>query len=415
MTSDDDDNTHDDLRELWEDEADLLQLYFERRKMILILAHSLSFRAPMFCRDRMEWNTHVEELLRETGLPFERVYRMKHDSFLKLCSFIKPFMTIDHEMSRRRSQGKGPITTEMALHCLLRWLGGGSHHDIRIRVGISKASFYRVVYGCIAAILRVPELAYHFPRTQGEIAEASAGFLECSTNGVMDGCVAAIDGMLLRIQTPASSETGNVRAYFSGHYHDYGINIQAACDSQCRFLYASCAAPGGANDLRAYRCTTLASLVDALPPGKYVVGDNAYICSEKLLTPFSGSQKQHPVNDAFNFYCSQLRIRIEMTFGLFTTKWQIFRRPLQVRLKNVGKIFLCATRLHNFCIDQGEPSENSVNSLEDSIPASTTPVANNRGNSEIRNLLVDKIRNEGYFRPGYNVDRNQMMIEDNIV
>jgi len=56
-------------------------------------------------------------------------------------------------------------------------------------------------------------------------------------------CVACIDGYLLQIMVPACSETGNVKSYFSGHYQTYGINIQAACDHKCRFVYAAVAAP----------------------------------------------------------------------------------------------------------------------------------------------------------------------------
>ena len=40
-----------------------------------------------------------------------------------------------------------------------------------------------------------------------------------------------------------------------------------------------------------------------------MVGDNAYICSETLLTPFSGVEKDDPSKDALNFYLSQMRIR----------------------------------------------------------------------------------------------------------
>ena len=63
-----------------------------------------------------------------------------------------------------------------------------------------------------------------------------------------------------------------------------------------------------------------------------MVGDNAYICSETLLTPSSGVEKEDPAKDAFNFYLSQLRIRIEQTFGLMTQKWRILRQPLQTHL-----------------------------------------------------------------------------------
>jgi len=84
-----------------------------------------------------------------------------------------------------------------------------------------------------------------------------------------------------------------------------------------------------------------------------MVGDNAYICSEALLTPFSGVEKEDPAKDAFNVYLSQLRIHIEQTFGLMTAKWRILRQPLQTHLDKVGKIFMCITRLHNFCIPEG--------------------------------------------------------------
>jgi len=51
-------------------------------------------------------------------------------------------------------------------------------------------------------------------------------------------------------------------------------------------------------------------MIQKLPPKKIVVGDNAYICYETLLTPFSGVEKEDPAKDAFNFYLSQLRIRM---------------------------------------------------------------------------------------------------------
>ncbi|MBV5267579.1 MAG: transposase family protein, partial [Burkholderiaceae bacterium] len=381
-------------------------------------------RSPSYFRDRLEWNPHAEELLQEGDVAFRRLYRMTHASFVKLCSYIHPFVTMDESMSRRRTGGKGPITTELALHCLLRWLSGGSHLDIRLCVGISTASFYRIVYKCISAILRVDELGYDFPTSEDEISEASNNFARCSTNNVVQGCVAALDGMLLRIHTPASKETGNVKAYFSGHYQDYGINVQAACDSECRFVYATLAAPGGANDIAAYRKTSLARKIESLPLGKFVVGDNAYVCTEHLLTPFPGDEKKDPGNDAYNFYLSQLRIRIEMAFGRLVNKWRIFRRPLQIQLKNVGKVFLCATRLHNFCINEGSlPDDDGDDEDPDEdpstrpgggpagvspatfIPSTVTP-ASVQGNSVMRDFLVDKIKSNALSRPAYNLKRN---------
>ena len=46
-------------------------------------------------------------------------------------------------------------------------------------------------------------------------------------------------------------------------------------------------------------------MVTALPIGKYAVGDNAYVCSEHLLTPFFGKQGNDATKDSYNYYLSQ--------------------------------------------------------------------------------------------------------------
>jgi len=161
---------------------------------------------------------------------------------------------------------------------LLRWLNGGSYLDIRLSASISLAKFYSCVYKCIDAILESEDLAYKLPSTEKQLDEAAQGFESFSTHAAINGCVACLDGYLLQIKVPSSSATGNVKAYFPGHYQTYGINIQAACDYKCRFVYAAVAAPGGTNDIAAFRKTGLSQMIKMLPPRKFVVGDNTYAC-----------------------------------------------------------------------------------------------------------------------------------------
>jgi len=161
-------------------------------------------------------------------------------------------------MAWRRTAKEG-ITIEIMLHCLLRWLADGSYIDIRLSAGISPANFYTSVYKCMDAILGSEELSYKFPSTAKELEEAAQGFESLSTQAAIKGCVACLDGYLLQIKVPSSTETGNVKAYFSGYYQTYGINVQAACDHKCRFVYAAVATPGGANDIAAIRKSKVAS------------------------------------------------------------------------------------------------------------------------------------------------------------
>jgi len=82
---------------------------------------------------------------------------------------------------------------------------------------------------------------------------------------------------LLNIKVPSKSATGNLKAYFSGHYQTYGINIQAACGHQCRFVYAALAAHRGSNDIAAYRKTQFSQMFQKLSLRKFVIGDNACV------------------------------------------------------------------------------------------------------------------------------------------
>jgi DDE superfamily endonuclease len=83
-----------------------------------------------------------------------------------------------------------------------------------------------------------------------------------------------------------------------------------------------------------------------------VIGDCAYTPSENLVPIFRAEQAIIAKNDNFNFFASQLRIRIEMAFGLMVKKWAILSRPLSIKLKNIKRLILCIAKLHNFCINE---------------------------------------------------------------
>jgi hypothetical protein len=108
-------------------------------------------RSSCFVRDRLVWNAHVAKLFQEGPTAFYQQYRMEHSSFMKLCSMLGPSLQVDPVYSRNRT-GKDPIIVEIILHCLLRWLAGGSYLDIRLSAGISKPSFYQCVPRGVKAV-----------------------------------------------------------------------------------------------------------------------------------------------------------------------------------------------------------------------------------------------------------------------
>jgi DDE superfamily endonuclease len=81
-------------------------------------------------------------------------------------------------------------------------------------------------------------------------------------------------------------------------------------------------------------------------------GDNAYINTEFLATPYSGTKGG--TRDAYNFYHSQLRINIECTFGRFVQCWGILRMvmPLNMSLVKTTAMVMALAKIHNYCTDK---------------------------------------------------------------
>ena len=150
-------------------------------------------------------------------------------------------------------------------------------------------------------------------------------------------------------------------------------------------------------------------MVEALPRTRYVVGDNAYTPSEHVLVPFAGVEKTDSLKDTYNFHLSQVRIRIEMAFGRLVSKWRIFKSPLSVKMKNATRIIYCCTRLHNYCINEGDVVPEPQPGDPKELPAEYYVARGRsmRGQSMMRQLVLQKISDEGLSRPLYNVVRNE--------
>jgi DDE superfamily endonuclease len=72
---------------------------------------------------------------------------------------------------------------------------------------------------------------------------------------------------------------------------------------------------------------------------------------QQMMTLYTGSALEEYWKDVYNFYLSQMRIRIEMAFGRLTTKWRILRSPLQTHLPKTILIVDVVCRLHNYVIN----------------------------------------------------------------
>ena len=81
----------------------------------------------------------------------------------------------------------------------------------------------------------------------------------------------------------------------------------------------------------------------------------AYTLHENLLIPFTGLDRTNSAQDSFNFYLSQLRIRVEMAFGWLTNKFWILKGCVLGSLSRVAAILTACARLHNYIIKMDGP------------------------------------------------------------
>jgi hypothetical protein len=344
-------------------------------------------------------------------------YRMSKESLLKLHSLLKPFL----EVSAQKFRGD-TIPSLVKVMMTLRYLAGSRWVDIVRIHGVSKPALYVCIGQVIRAIIRHPLIGKaKFPTDEVEAKKYAEQWASLSgppggRRGVLSGCIGAIDGILIKTRAPTKKETVRVTDFYSGHKSTVGLNVQVVCDARKRIIFLSVLCPGKTNDLVAYESSKVASLIEGLPAGFYAVGDNAYVNSNHLLVPFPGKLSNTDPRDAFNFYLSQLRVRVENCFALLVGRWGIFWGPLRMPLRYQPMIIKATCCLHNFCIDEGDvnpakPPRRTQNSAEVAAtdeegrlihPSWNTMYRFQRSGvtvDSLRDDLVSFIASEGLMRP----------------
>ncbi|CAM9456867.1 unnamed protein product [Phaeothamnion confervicola] len=372
---------------------------------------------------RLDWERHVN--LGYDCNWFKRFYRMSYSTFEDLVKLLEPALWRDaNALSEHRAAPTIPVRMLVAM--TLRFLGGASYLDVFTHFSVSQAAFYNALHRVVAAInecddLKLPGL----PCTPEACAKTAARFAKCSEHGVFQHCIGAVDGLIVKIKCPSRKYTLNAIRFFSGHKNTMGMNLQAVCDASLRLLTVSMSCPGSTNDARAWTKTRAIRQLASVPPPYHLNGDAAYPSSDQLLVPYPGAHLD-PHRDAFNFYQSQVRIRIEQAFGLLVGRWGVLWKPMGCSLPTVIGAVGAVVRLHNFCINSRDC--NIKHSEEDDDFSQRRPAVDRNGvltdetfhtcsarghtaaMSSKREETTIAIAQAGLVRPARNVARNAARI-----
>jgi DDE superfamily endonuclease len=301
----------------------------------------------------------VEDVYKELGdVYFRRAYRMKYCTFQRLASMLRAYIIAasGKKQGSRNYIPNGPISTDVRLACALRWFAGGSVYDIMTTYGIGHTDTIASCWYVVDAVNNHPNFTIVYPSDHNQQRSIAEGFSQVSAAN-FECCAGAIDGMLIWIHKPSKKDCIQAGCssgkFFCGRKKKFGLNCQAVCDVRGRILDVSILYPGSTSDCLAFEGMSLFHKLEdgMLAPGLCLFGDNAYLNTQYMATPFpavSGGSK-----DAYNFYHSQLRIRIECTFGMLTHRWGMLRSaiPMNVTVRKSVALVLSLAKLHNFCID----------------------------------------------------------------
>lgn len=307
---------------------------------------------------------------------FRQAYRMKFSSFVKLSNLLGPTII---RLARKegadptiiRSARNGRIHHSLRLGCALRFFAGASVYDLMTTFGIGRTDIGRSIWLVVEAIHLCNALAIKYPDCHVEQQKIAMAF-KAKSSADIDCCAGAVDGLLIWIHRPSEKQaelsTCSPQKFMCGRKHKFGLNLQAICDARGRFLDVSVMFPGSTSDVLSFESSAIYTKLEdgLLAPSLCIFGDNAYINTRFMATPYTGVSGG--TKDAYNFYHSQLRINIECAFGRLVHRWAILRSaiPMNISIGKTTALVVALTKLHNFCIDENE-NELSVSTPGDAL------------------------------------------------
>jgi DDE superfamily endonuclease len=257
---------------------------------------------------------YVHEIFAELGPYYvRRAYRMKGSSFWNLHRMVHKHLRPKRSKKKKHKNGatNGVITTPVRLSAAIRYFAGGRPEDIALVHGISHTEVFHSVWMVVDAVNKCELLEFTYPSDHQKQYEIAAGFKKKSKTG-FGVCAGCTDGMVLWTEKPSEYDCQQAgcgsKKFFCARKGKFGLNMQATCDVECRFLDVCLRHPASTSDFLAFTTSPLYHKLERpgfLADGLCIFGDAAYTNNRYFATPFK-SVSSGPKDD-YNFYHSQVR------------------------------------------------------------------------------------------------------------
>ena len=335
-------------------------------------------------RQRREWSWFSHYM---SHRQFRRYFRMTNDCFTSLCNriatnhgehqfrsedYINNLYDGNYANSRdmvdftnlahaARSSTGDFISGEVKVAMTLRILAGGTYMDLGLIFEIGETYAYQIFHDVIGKWILDDRLVkingIDYCNNDARMQQVALEFARAS-NGVINGCIGALDGWIVKIAKPTKRDgVMNPKSFYSRKGF-FGVSVQAIVDKKKRILFRSIESRGAEHDSSAFKHTELYTWllnnwVSLARKGFYFIGDSAYSLKSFLLTPYDNT-RHGTAEDNYNFFHSSSRIVVECAFGEVDLRWGILWKPLRFSLRNNIRIIDVCMRLHNLIVDYRE-------------------------------------------------------------
>ena len=270
--------------------------------------------------------------------------RMEH-----LLTLVAPYIT------KQDTKFRKAIPASQRLMVTLRFLASGDSQ-------VSLTYLFRMGKKTISSILSETCRAIHkvlcdkylnAPTKEEQWHKISQDFVELWQ---FPHVIGAIDGKHIRIQAPNNSGSlfHNYKGFFS-------LQLLAVCDAKYNFIFADVGQYGCNND-----CSVLVNspighaiennTLDIPEPSKvngidrelpyFLLGDEIFPLNSWLMRPYPGNLPE--AEQVFNYRQSRARLPIENTFGILSSRFRIFQKPIIASVENVQYYVMACICLHNY-------------------------------------------------------------------
>lgn len=263
--------------------------------------------------------------------------------------------TVIEPLIKKKFLTKEPLSPGLRLSLTLRFLASGdSMKSLHYLYRVGQATVSNIITETTEAIWTtlMPEVL-GIPSVE-DWANIAKDFDEKSN---FPNCVGAIDGKHITVQ--CFSKTGSKYFNYKGRF---SIVLLAICDPQLRFTYVSIGSAGRESDGGIFQSSDIGQLIEnrklPLPPitnlphtnipAPFVfVADAGFPLLPNLMRPYPGGNLP-PEQTIFNYRLSRARRLIENAFGVLSSRWRIFRRPIHATIDKVENIVKACVVLHNW-------------------------------------------------------------------